>query len=125
MASTERFEEAGWVRDRHRALARALEHRRAWRLLQTAGSIRAVGPDGGAAIEQGRLLAAWPDGPAPPLLPQPGPPGTEEVALRIGDAEEAWLIWKWLKRPESQILSSGVAVDANAMAIPRLERIAV
>jgi len=125
LASTERFEEAGWVRDRHRALIRALEHRRAWRLLQAAGSIRAVGPDGGAAIEQGRLLAAWPDGPAPPLLPQAGPPGSEEVAISIGDAEEAWLIWKWLRRPQSQIMSSGVAIDADAMTIPRLERIAV
>ena len=125
LASMERFEEAGWVRDRYRALTRAVEQRRAWRLLQDAGSIRAIGADGGAAIDQGRLLAAWPDGPSPPLLPQPGPPGTEEVALSVGDAEEAWLIWKWLKRPETQVIDSGVVVDPQSMAIPHLERIAV
>lgn len=125
LASANRFEEAGWVRDRHRALATALERRAAWRRLQAAGSIRAIRPDGGAAIEQGRLVAAWPEGPAPPLLPLPGGPGHSEVAATIGDTEESWLIWKWLRSPETTIVDSAVPVDPESASLPRLERIAV
>ena len=125
LASSQRFEEAGWVRDRHRALSRALEQRRAWRQLQRAGSILAVGADGGGAIEQGRLVAAWPDGPAPPLLPPPARPGSDEVAATVGDAEEAWLIWKWLAKPETQIMSSASTIDFASTTIPRVVRLAV
>ncbi len=125
LASSERFEEAGWVRDRHRALSRALERRRAWQLFQEAGSIVAVGSDGGCAVERGRLVAAWPEGPAPPLLPPPARPGSDEVATTVGDEEEAWLIWKWLARPETEVLSSGVSIDIASKAIPRVVRIAV
>ncbi len=125
LASTDSFEEAGWVRDRHRALSRALELRRSWRLLQEADSILAVGPDGGGFIERGRLITAWPDGSASPLLPSPTPVGSNEVAQTMGEAEEAWLIWKWMSRPDTQILSSVKTVDFTSGTIPRIARIAV
>ena len=125
LASNQRFEEAGWVRDRQRALSRSLERRRAWRLLQASGSIRAVGTDGGAALERGRLVAAWPNGPAPPLLPPPARPGSDEVAPTVGDAEEAWLIWKWLALPETQIELSEDPIDFTNATVPRVVRIAV
>ncbi len=125
LASNERFEEAGWVRDRHRALSRALEVRRAWQMLQQAGSIRAVSTDGGAAIDRGKLVVAWPDGHAPPLLPPPTLPGSDEVAIDLGDAEEAWLVWKWLTLPDTQVVSSEGPLDLNSMMIPRVVRIAV
>jgi DNA polymerase-3 subunit epsilon len=125
LASESRFEEAGWVRDRRRGLERALEQRRAWRMMQAAGSIRAVGSDGGALVERGRLIAAWPDGSAPPLLPMPTGPGSEEVARTIGDAEEAWLIWKWLRDARTSIDLTEGPIDPAAASVPRLERIAV
>ena len=125
LAADQRFEEAGWVRDRHRALAGALERRRAWRLLQAAGSIHATGIDGGAVIERGRLIAAWPDGPAPPLLPPSAPPGNAEVAATVGEADEAWLVWKWLVRPETKIEWTAAPIDLATPAVPRLARIAV
>ncbi|MEE9298424.1 MAG: DEDD exonuclease domain-containing protein [Acidimicrobiia bacterium] len=125
LAARQRFEEASWVRDRYRALERALEQRRAWSALQGAGTIRAVGGDGGASIERGHLAAAWPDGPAPPLLPAPSGPGNDEVAATVGDAEEARLIWKWLLRPDTIVLEASRPLDIDAARVPRLERIAV
>lgn len=125
LASRERFEEAGWVRDRRRALERALEQRRAWSALQGAGTIRAAGDAGGASIELGRLTAAWPNGSASPLLPPLSPPGAEEVAPSVGDAEEAWLIWRWLRLPETAVLTVSGRLDIAAAAVPRLDRIAV
>src|SRR3990170_6903135 len=97
LARQRRFEEAGWVRDRHRALATALERRRAWRAMQEAGLLRLEGADGGALIDRGRLIAAWPAGDHPPLLP-----GFEEGALAEGarttvEAEEAHLGGRWLE----------------------------
>ncbi|MEX1208890.1 MAG: DEDD exonuclease domain-containing protein [Acidimicrobiia bacterium] len=125
-ARAARFEEAAWVRDRHRALARALERRRAWTAMQRAGTVHATGPDGGARIERGRLVAAWPDGDRPPLLPaiRTEHP-TEEAARSVIDAEEAHLVWRWL-------MSEGVALDEadGPLGLPvhpveALERIAV
>lgn len=125
-ARAARFEEAAWVRDRHRALARALERRRAWSAMQRAGTVCASGPDGGALIERGRLVAAWPDGDRPPLLPaahtdQP----VQDAATSVIDAEEAHLVWRWL-------MSDGVALDDadGPLGLPvhpveTLERIAV
>ena len=125
-ARAARFEEAAWVRDRHRALARALERRRAWSALQAAGTIRATGRDGGALIDRGRLVAAWPDGDRPPLLPAARTElPTEDVARSVVDAEEAHLVWRWL-------MSDGVALDDadGPLGLPvhpvaALERIAV
>lgn len=125
-ARAARFEEAAWVRDRHRALARALERRRAWSALQQAGTVHASGPGGGALIERGRLVAAWPDGDRPPLLPATRTESpTEEAARSVIDADEAHLVWRWL-------MSDGVALDDadGPLGLPvhpveALERIAV
>ena len=75
LAREGRFEEAGWVRDRHHALARALERRRAWQALAGGGLVCAEHPDGGGAlIDHGRLAASWEAGGRPPLLPLPDGP---------------------------------------------------
>jgi hypothetical protein len=47
------------------------------------------------------------------------------VAIDLGDAEEAWLVWKWLNLPDTQVLSSEGPLDLNSLMIPRLVRIAV
>lgn len=126
LARGQRFEEAAWVRDRHRALQRTLERRAAWRALQAAGSIHAVGSDGGAIIEQGRLVAAWGDPERPPLHTL-HPPAKEwpEVPTTVVDAAEADLVWKWLMRDDTAIVDISGVEPATAPMLPRLLRIAV
>jgi DNA polymerase-3 subunit epsilon len=125
LAAESRFEEAGWVRDRRRALERTLERRHAWRMMQGAGMILATADDGSALIERGRLTAAWSDASAPPLLPRPSGPGDDETASGVGDEEEAWLVWKWLRAPGTRIESAEGPIDPALVTVPRLERIAV
>jgi hypothetical protein len=55
----------------------------------------------------------------------PTGPGSEEVARTIGDAEEAWLIWKWLRDARTSIDLTEGPIDPAAASVPRLERIAV
>jgi len=125
LAAEQRFEEAGWVRDRHRALARALEVRRAWSAMQRAGTVRAEGPSGGALIEGGRLVAAWPRDGRPPLLPIPGEIEVREVAATTVDAEEAHLVWRWLTGPDIRLVDATGPLATPARPVPPLERIAV
>jgi len=125
LAATARFEDAAWVRDRRSALVRALERRAAWRCLQTAGTIRAEGPGGGALIRGGRLETTWPHGGQPPLLPGDPPPDPEEVADSGGAAEEAHLVWKWLNTPETRLVDSDGPLLMPAMPARPLERIAI
>jgi DNA polymerase-3 subunit epsilon len=125
-ARAARFEEAAWVRDRHLALGRALERRRAWSALQRAGMIRATGPDGGALIDRGRLIATWPDGDRPPLLPAVAAvPEVSEVARSVIDAEEAHLVWRWLTGEGIVLEDAEGPLDLPAHPVARLERIAV
>ena len=128
LAGEGRFEEAGWVRDRHHALARALERRRAWRALAGAGLLGAEHPEaGGALIERGRLVAAWETGTRPPLLPLPdlsdGPP--PETPPDLGDAEEAEILWRWLARRGVRLLEASGPLALPARPVARLERIEV
>jgi DNA polymerase-3 subunit epsilon len=125
LATESRFEEAGWVRDRRRALERALERRHAWRMMQEAGTILASGADGSALVERGRLAIAWSDAAAPPLLPHPVGSGADETPATVGDDEEAWLIWKWLRSPGTRIERAEGPIDPALVSVPRLERIAV
>jgi hypothetical protein len=104
-----RYEEAGWLRDRHRALARALEERRAWQCLLDAGRIVATQRGEHVAIDAGYFLAGW-TGSTPPLMPPvvEGPrPTTPPDALV---AEEARLLWRFLTDPTTEILESGGTV---------------
>src|SRR5690606_28832105 len=60
LSDEQRFEEAAVVRDRHRALARAIERRRAWQSMQEAGMIEVEAGDGDRAIlDRGHLVHAW------------------------------------------------------------------
>lgn len=126
LAALRRFEEAAWVRDRHQALARAIQRRIAWQRLQAAGSIHAVSDHGGALIEGGSLVTAWPDPTSPPLHALPiEPPPPSEVPGSATDAAEAALIWRWLTDPGTTVVDvTGTAMfEEPAVALP--ERIAV
>lgn len=115
LASAERFEEAAWVRDRYRALAGALERRRAWQALNRAGTVWAKAGGDGALIERGRLVAAWSGAEVPQPAAGTGDqdPAWPEVPPSVEDAEEAHVIWQWLT-------SSGVVlIDATGpLALP-------
>ncbi len=124
-ARRSRFEEAAWLRDRYRALARALERRRAWCALQEAGLVRAVdGAGNGALLERGRLVAAW-RGAAPPLLTTLAPPQGEwtPVPRSSADAEEAHLIWKWLSNGDVVLEGVSGVFASSVRPVPALERI--
>jgi DNA polymerase-3 subunit epsilon len=127
LACTERFEEAAWVRDRYRVLARSLTRRRAWRVMTAAGSIRAEGPDGAALIEAGRLVAAWCDGDRPPLFAAAAPAGDKPppVALTLADAEEAHLVWRWLTSGSVRLTDAAAPLHEPRHAIPPLEVIPI
>jgi DNA polymerase-3 subunit epsilon len=126
LARSQRFEEAAWVRDRHRALLRSLERRAAWKAMQAAGSIHAVGPDGGAVIEQGRLSVAWADPDRPPLYSlQPPVREWPEVPTTVTDAAEADLVWRWLNRDGTAVVETTGTDLEGATALPHLLRIAV
>src|SRR5690606_31237539 len=76
LAAEQRFEEAAAVRDRHRALARALQRRRAWLAMQEAGTVEVEGEAGDrAVIRRGRLLHAWKTASHPPLVATPSETG--------------------------------------------------
>lgn len=125
LARAQRFEEAGWIRDRHRALVAALEHRRSWRAMQEAGALRVQGADGGALIDRGRLVTAWPPGGQPPLLPHPADGPIEEVARTTVDADEAHLVWRWLQTGEVRLDDASAPLALPARPIAALTRIAV
>ena len=126
LAGEQRFEEAGWVRDRHRAVARALERRRAWMAMQRAGMVRAEGSDGGALIDRGRLIASWPEGDRVPLLPFGGTSdGLVESPATVTDAEEAHIVWKWLTGEGVRLLDADGPLDLPARPVTTLTRIAV
>jgi len=118
LAEGARFEEAAEVRDRYRALARALETRRIWQALTTAGMVWAEDADGASAmIDSGVLAAAWAPPDHPPLLPvvpafppSPTPPSTAA-------AEEMWLVWRWLDRPGVTIVDSSAPLRLPARPV--------
>ncbi len=110
-AMEQRYEEAGWARDRHRALARSLERRAAWQAMGAAGLVWAEQAGGeGALIEGGRLVAAWRDGKLPLSSATPGPDADHaEVPSSVQVAEEADLIWQWLTGGSVRVTDSSHA----------------
>lgn len=109
LSSEQRYEEAATVRDRHRALARALERRRAWQALQAGGTIEVEGRVGErAVIHRGRLLHAWRAGSHPPLpaAPEPGTASPPPVPPDMLAAEEAHLLWRWMTAPGSRLVDA-------------------
>jgi DNA polymerase III subunit epsilon len=121
LAASERFEEAADVRDRHRALASALQRRRDWQALVTAGRLWAEDAAGnGVVVEGGRLTAAWLGGGSPPLTADVGSdPAT--VPATVLAAEEAHLLWRWLSGPGVEIVDIANPVAMPARPVPTLQ----
>lgn len=108
LAREQRFEEAAWTRDRYQALARAIERRRAWQALTSAGLLRVETASGeGALIDRGRLVTSWPAGQAAPLLPSdPEDEKVWQVPSSVLAAEEAHLLWSWLADSGARIVEA-------------------
>ncbi len=107
-AADQRYEEAGWLRDRYKALARSIDRRAAWRALQGAGRIVAQHRNGdSAAIDHGRFEASW-RGLTPPLPHAVAVSGDAlmEVPSSVLEAEEAHLIWSWLESDDVRIVDT-------------------
>lgn len=123
LALQQRFEEAGWIRDRYRALARSLERRRAWQTLNRAGMLSAENAGGeGAIIERGRLTFAWEDGDRPAFYPSDTDLDVSWPAVppTVQDAEETHLIWQWLTNSGAMLLDASQPLHMPAVRIPEL-----
>jgi DNA polymerase-3 subunit epsilon len=124
LAADERFEEAADMRDRADALASALRKQRRFDLLRNAGRLRLELPgQGGAELEEGRLVRAWGPGDVfddegviiGQLFPEPTslPPLDRELA------DELNCVAAWLDRSAHQ-LSLEHCDGVFASALPRL-----
>jgi DNA polymerase-3 subunit epsilon len=116
LAEGQRYEEAATLRDRHNALARALETRRLWQALHAAGYM--VVEDGGGhsvVIDHGRLVET---GPTEEVGlhqkgAEAGTPGGE-VPPNVEAAEEGRLLWAWLTQDAVRLLEIG-----GRLSLPR------
>jgi DNA polymerase-3 subunit epsilon len=122
LARDQRFEEAADLRDRYRAVARALQRRRAWGALRRAGTIWLEDGEGdGAIVGDGRLLAAWNHNGAPPLVAMIPPDGDGSgVPESVAAAEEAHLVWRWMTRPGVRIADSSGPLSLPSRPVPEL-----
>ena len=125
-ARTARFEEAADLRDRHRALARALDSRRNWQALLQAGLLWAEDHSGESIlVEHGRLLASWSGREQPPLTTTvPAAAPTHQVPESMLTAEEGHLIWRWLNRPGVRIVESSRPMATSRHPVPELHSLA-
>lgn len=103
LSRDQRYEEAGWLRDRHDALAKALHNRATWEALRNAGLMRLEDRSGRTVtIDHGRFAG---EGSPPTLLPavngrdEPAP-----VPADFGLAEEARVVWRWLETGELKLV---------------------
>jgi DNA polymerase-3 subunit epsilon len=118
LSENQRYEEAGWLRDRHDALARSIEVKQRWNSLVGGGVWEAETNDGSfALIDHGRLLATWDRGESPPLRPITTTEASHpEVPPNVETAEETRLVWRWLERSDLRLVNSTGALSIPARA---------
>jgi DNA polymerase-3 subunit epsilon len=126
LAERRSFEEAAEMRDRHRALARALETRRAWQALAGAGLMWAEDGEGAAAlIDRGTLVTTWQHPEPAPLIPAGAAPHImAPTPPSIAAAEEMWLVWKWLGRSGVTVVDSTSPLYVPMRAVPAVTSLA-
>ncbi|MEX1126601.1 MAG: DEDD exonuclease domain-containing protein [Acidimicrobiia bacterium] len=124
LAAQYRYEEAGWLRDRHDALARAIDRRRIWRSLTDLGFCEVESRDGcRVLIDHGRLVATWRLDRTPPLRPAPiiGDHERHQVPHNVEMAEEADLIWRWLDTTQIHLVEATGFMALPVRPVRRLE----
>ncbi len=123
LADQHRYEEAGWLRDRHNALSRAIERRQVWSALSAIGLCELESRDGcRVLIDHGKLVSTWRLDRTPPLRPAPeiGEHGNRQVPESVEIAEEADLIWRWLDTTEIRLVDATGFLALPAHQVPRL-----
>lgn len=124
LADSQRYEEAGWLRDRHDALARALEAKASWSALVAAGTIRLEDRSGHlVTVDHGTFVDSLPPGadwePAAPC-PETDRVATLGVPPDVRAAEEARIIWRWVESEPLKLLD---CTGTLALPIQRIVRL--
>ncbi len=120
LAECGRYEEAAWLRDRHRALARALERHRICSALATAGLVELEGVNGESVlIDGGRLVATWNGNGHRPLW-SVSEPNSTRVPPTVAAADEAELIWKWITSGSFRLVDVSGTLALPASKVERL-----
>lgn len=125
LSDDRRYEEAGLMRDRHGALARALEMRAIWRALEDAG-LMVLEDDTGrlVTIDHGRLVETLPPGSLVPVQPGTTPEvahTSTEVPPDVQAAEEARVIWRWLETEPIRLIACSGQLSLPARRIAKLQ----
>jgi DNA polymerase III subunit epsilon len=124
LSSEQRYEEAGWVRDRHDALARAIDTSRTWVALGGLGVCEMEGEDGShVLVDHGRLVCTWRAGASPPLRPTPDIGSEQEngVPDSVETAEEARLIWNWMRSTPMRLIDATGTLALPPWPVVRLD----
>lgn len=119
-AELQRFEDAALVRDRWESLTRAIHRNRVWRAFQDAGTIEVSGPSGVTVLmSHGRMNMAWPTSETRPLTLATNTKASIHPPSMVA-TDEAMLLWKWLARSGTRIMSIDGTLALPASSIPNL-----
>ncbi|MCZ6739752.1 MAG: DEDD exonuclease domain-containing protein [Actinobacteria bacterium] len=123
-ANKRRYEEAAWVRDRHDALARAIERKHRWQALTGAGFFEIEDAKGcRTVIDHGALVETRRPGDSPGLIAraQTVDPSMTEVPPSVEAGEEAEIIWRWLTGTPVRLIESTGRLALPVRRVVRLD----
>ena len=120
LSELQRFEDAALVRDRWESLARAIHRNRIWKSFQDAGSIEISGSEGVTLqISRGKMDVAWTtDVGRPHALATFSEPSVHPSSMAAMD--EAMLLWRWLSKSGSRIVSVDGSLALPVTRVPSL-----
>ena len=123
-ANKRRYEEAAWVRDRHDALARAIERKHRWQALTGAGFFEIEDAKGcRTVIDHGALVETRRPGDPPGLIARAPTvdPSITEVPPSVEAGEEAEIIWRWLTGTQVRLIESTGRLALPVRRVVRLD----
>ncbi|MCH7581943.1 MAG: DEDD exonuclease domain-containing protein [Acidobacteria bacterium] len=123
-ANERRYEEAAWVRDRHDALARAIERKQRWQALTGAGFFEIEDAEGRrTVIDHGALVETRRPGDPPGLIARAPTvdPSITEVPPSVEAGEEAEIIWRWLTGTPVRLIESTGRLALPVRRVVRLD----